>query len=264
MTNNLKIADVEQILCEIYGSASGFSISRKKGDIILSDLTGQSRSKHKALGNALKTRGLKCNHVRTSTGTPSIIIFNYYFSSKQTCMKIFIEDQEKQGQEEFINSIRLPRKINFHAGKLNATEQYSKMGIEVLTTYSKENDLFLDVKLPEGWRKKPTDHSMWSDLFDDKGRKRALIFYKAAFYDRSSFINFLTRYTTKEIAFASEKNPDKSWDCAREVVAIDLATQEIIFKSPKHFHTGEVAADQLVDEWLTTHYPEWNDINAYW
>ena len=75
MTNTLKIADVEQILCEIYGSSVGFSVTRKRSDIFIADLTGQSRRKHKALGTALKKRGLKCNHVRTSTGAPAILIF---------------------------------------------------------------------------------------------------------------------------------------------------------------------------------------------
>lgn len=75
MTNTLKITDVEQILCEIYGSTVGFSVSRKREDILIADLTGQSRSRHKKLGTALKKRGLKCNHVRTAIGGPAIIIF---------------------------------------------------------------------------------------------------------------------------------------------------------------------------------------------
>lgn len=75
MTNLLKIADVEQILVEIYGSSVGFSITRKREDIFIADLTGQSRSRHKKLGTALKQRGLKCNHTRTSAGAPAIVIF---------------------------------------------------------------------------------------------------------------------------------------------------------------------------------------------
>ena len=55
---------------------------------------------------------------------------------------------------------------------------------------SKGDDLFTDVKLPQGWRIQPTNHSMWSDLLDEAGVKRAAIFYKAAFYDRSAFIRF--------------------------------------------------------------------------
>lgn len=38
--------------------------------------------------------------------------------------------------------------------------------------------LFYHVKLPEGWTKKRTDHYMYTDLLDDKGRVRASIMYK--------------------------------------------------------------------------------------
>ena len=49
-------------------------------------------------------------------------------------------------------------------------------------------DLFEKVTLPRGWSKQPTDHSMWSELVDDKGVVVAMMFYKAAFYDRDAFM----------------------------------------------------------------------------
>jgi hypothetical protein len=55
------------------------------------------------------------------------------------------------------------------------------------------------VKLPEGWHIKATDHSMWSNLVDDKGRNRASIFYKAAFYDREAFLSFNRRFSMSYI-----------------------------------------------------------------
>ena len=56
------------------------------------------------------------------------------------------------------------------------------------------DDLFVEVTLPAGWKKEATDHSMWSKLVDDKGRERASIFYKAAFYDRDAHINITQRF----------------------------------------------------------------------
>lgn len=99
-----------------------------------------------------------------------------------------IEQQEAQGQKDLSDSTQLPRIVNYPRGA-NPVELYSKMGITVLTT-SKGDDLFMGVKLPAGWKVQPTDHSMWSDLIDNEGKKRASIFYKAAFYDRDAFINF--------------------------------------------------------------------------
>jgi hypothetical protein len=51
------------------------------------------------------------------------------------------------------------------------------------------DDLFLNVTFPPGWSKEATDHSMWSDLLDETGKKRGSIFYKAAFYDRRAFMD---------------------------------------------------------------------------
>jgi hypothetical protein len=51
-----------------------------------------------------------------------------------------------------------------------------------------DNSIFCNAELPKGWKKRATDHSMWSELVDDKGVVRAQIFYKAAFYDRSAFM----------------------------------------------------------------------------
>lgn len=48
--------------------------------------------------------------------------------------------------------------------------------------------------LPEGWRMVPTDHGYYTDMVDDKGRRRASCFYKAAFYDRDAFVGTCTRY----------------------------------------------------------------------
>jgi hypothetical protein len=49
--------------------------------------------------------------------------------------------------------------------------------------------IFVKAKIPAGWKKVPhADRSMWSDLVDDKGVKRAGIFFKAAFYDYKAYI----------------------------------------------------------------------------
>ena len=56
------------------------------------------------------------------------------------------------------------------------------------------DDLWVEVKAPPGWDLQYTDHAMWSNIVDDKGRVRAQQFYKAAFYDRDAFYSWRTRY----------------------------------------------------------------------
>lgn len=99
-----------------------------------------------------------------------------------------IEAQESKGQRELVNSSQLPRNANPYSG-IVAKDAYEKMGIKVIGE-SKGDDLFYDVILPNGWALKATDHSLWSELFDGDGKKRASIFYKAASYDRKSHIDF--------------------------------------------------------------------------
>jgi hypothetical protein len=94
-----------------------------------------------------------------------------------------IRMQEAQGQRELLHAEQLP----IH-GLLGADrDAFEAMGIKILDTPSKDS-LFCHVELPNGWKKVATDHVMWTDLVDDQGVRRAKIFYKAAFYDRSARI----------------------------------------------------------------------------
>lgn len=169
-----------------------------------------------------------------------------------------IKQQEAQGQEELVASQQLPRKCNSPHG-VNAAEQYAKMGIKVFTS-SKGDDLFLGVKLPEGWKKEATDHSMWNNLRDEKGRIRARFFYKAAFYDRDSFINFNTRY----ISIEEYANLDKPNDYSKYYCVKDQSTGEILFKTEITTKYSDEKLSQEADNWLNEHFPNHADLNAYW
>lgn len=96
-----------------------------------------------------------------------------------------IEQQESDGQAALAQSAQLPTDM----APLDKTE-LEKLGVKFLTI-SEGDPLFYDVELPPGMRIVPTDHSMWSDLVDAKEGKVAGIFYKAAFYDRSAYLNFI-------------------------------------------------------------------------
>ena len=90
--------------------------------------------------------------------------------------------QEAEGQKQLCASQQLPKDGL-------RPEKAAQHGI-VIVGPSAGDDLFVDVQLPEGWQIKPTDHSMWSELQDADGKRIAMIFYKAAFYDRTAFIRF--------------------------------------------------------------------------
>lgn len=94
-----------------------------------------------------------------------------------------ILQQEATGQRELINSAALP---------MDCPEDLQQKLAEkgVIFGDPLDNDpLFRHAKLPNGWAKHATEHSMWSELRDETGTVQAHIFYKAAFYDRRAFMS---------------------------------------------------------------------------
>lgn len=105
-----------------------------------------------------------------------------------------IVNQERRGQHELAGSKdRIPIAIDKFGPIHDKEAALAKLGI-ILGPPISGDALFREVTLPPGWKYKPTDHALWSNLVDDKGVERARMFYKAAFYDREAFISFNSRY----------------------------------------------------------------------
>lgn len=94
-----------------------------------------------------------------------------------------IEAQEARGQKELLQSMQLPIDV-----PPVDKQKLIDAGV-IFGEVSAGDKMFMDAVLPKGWSKRATDHSMWSELVDDKGEVRAKIFYKAAYYDRRAFMN---------------------------------------------------------------------------
>jgi hypothetical protein len=96
-----------------------------------------------------------------------------------------IEASEAKGQQELSGGAQLPVKM-----PNSARAELERRGVVFSKNYSNGDNLFFDVTLPTGWKIVPQKgSSYWSDLVDDKEKKVASIFYKAAFYDRDAFLN---------------------------------------------------------------------------
>ncbi len=125
--------------------------------------------------------------------------------------------QESMGQRELARVEQMPVKLDGHDTGNGAIDQYMKMGFifksddkgNILNS-SRGDELFVDVQLPDGWKKVPTSHSMWTDLVDNNGMRRGTIFYKASFYDREAFINFNRRFNYSVITFLPEDKKYKT------------------------------------------------------
>lgn len=176
-----------------------------------------------------------------------------------------IEAQEARGQRDFVANETLPRKCNFCF-----REQLMRMGIAFGEPV---DDLFISVQLPSGWTKKATSHSMWSELLDEKGRKRASVFYKAAFYDRDAFVDLVRRFSCGcEPVGGWEKSTNRSkWhgfvrDCGETV----WQTDETLGPQPEEKEQYLAWSDSRqvlagkAEDWLNENWPDWKDPLAYW
>lgn len=97
-----------------------------------------------------------------------------------------VENQEAQGQAQLLRSAVLPTKgLNRH--------EFEALGF-IIGKPVPGDEMFTECTLPEGWKKERGDHSMWSYVVDQLGRRRVACFYKAAFYDRKAFCRLETPY----------------------------------------------------------------------
>ena len=117
----------------------------------------------------------------------------------------FIEEQERAGQSQLVNSDRLP----VDAGE---DGDYLALGF----TFGKpdpSDPLFRPATLPPGWSRRATDHAMGSEIIDQHGRARVSIFYKAAFYDRKASMYVISHsgYLSKALFYGTPVVLDDEW-----------------------------------------------------
>lgn len=171
-----------------------------------------------------------------------------------------IEAQEKRGQLQQATQQTLPIEMG--------TFRYT---LESLGFSFGENadDLFINAIFPEGWRKEPTDHSMWTDLIDGKGRKRGSIFYKAAFYDRSSYLTLNHRFSVRT---------ERDHEAGTRTIYVQDRCEEVVKRSEpmllpdwqknrKEAEERLKAAEAMEAElaaWLDKEWPDWKIVTAYW
>lgn len=176
-----------------------------------------------------------------------------------------IEHQEAHGQQELVNSESIPYRGSNGKDRTILESWGFKFGEH------DGQDLFIEVEMPAGWKKVRTDHSMWSNLLDDKGRIRASIFYKAAFYDRDAFMRLNTRYAIRR------KYNDS--DLANGPIAVEVRDGDaVLFSVPfppplskdaerevkLARYREEETWDNTATAWLQENYPNYKDAGAYW
>ena len=165
-----------------------------------------------------------------------------------------IESQEAMGQKWLATASVLPRLI--FGNDVSREELEEEWGMKFLHD---KDDLFVNVNLPDGWAIVPQNRpsSYWSDLLDEHGSKRAQIFYKAAFYDRSAQMAVVTRF-----AIRSTHTPDGFW---LAVFDHKIGTEAVVIGKcgAKEYHRT-VEFYFLAKDWHQQNYPDYENPFAYW
>jgi hypothetical protein len=125
----------------------------------------------------------------------------------------YIEGMERQGQQELLQSTTLPTDTGGQDDELIA------LGF----TFGEKvpgDDLFRQATLPGGWTREGSDHAMHSYILDQRGVKRASMFYKAAFYDRRADMHIINvgGHIASEFIYGDEPKP---------VIPADLTADEL-------------------------------------
>ena len=173
-----------------------------------------------------------------------------------------IQQQEASGQDSLVESDTLPTDMTCSDG-YDPKRVLESVGMKFLGPVE-DDELFQYVEPPKGWKKVKTDHPLWSKLIDDRGRKRASIFYKAAFYDRSAYMIILRRFNLRLDYKREEKEGIvvvNVTDCGEKIYTtepIPLPANE------KKRRKAEKKAEKNARKWLNKHYPGWENPAAYW
>lgn len=206
----------------------------------------------------MKTRNVVTNTAKQAAETPIIPLVEAIGHGG----KGYIEASEARGQQQLVNSEVLPREALSHRNRPTLEAWGIDLGDPKVGSPVEGDELFVHAKLPAGWKKVPTDHAMWSNLVDDKGRARARIFYKAAFYDRKTGLDVCTRFRIDvEYQDVRSQTNDKRKGMAKDSDGSVLFATDWISRGD--LLDGDTARDP-VTAWLNENKPGWEDPTKYW
>ena len=159
-----------------------------------------------------------------------------------------IEAQEKRAQQQLVHSDRLP------ADTHGTDADFEALGF-TFGEPDPRDPIFRPATMPEGWTRQASDHDMWSYLIDELGRRRVSVFFKGAFYDRSSHmrINTVYAYVQEARFYGTELIPDDAWATpkaiAREALAaIERCDEYIAMYSGGRYSDSDYGKQQVAEQ----------------
>jgi hypothetical protein len=180
-----------------------------------------------------------------------------------------IERQEAAGQQALVaHKDRLPvvgtvKDRPYGCGDRDLRAEWESVGFVFGETLTGQDSIFVACTFPDGWALRPTGHSVWSDVVDAKGRKRAAVFFKAAFYDYNAHTFGLEfRYTVGGDYLTNDASDRRMAYYVKDAVTGDRLCE---FKDEQPLKTFEgSAARRQAEAWLADRFPDYKNPLAYW
>jgi hypothetical protein len=164
----------------------------------------------------------------------------------------WIKEQEARRQEDLMRlRDRLP--IDGIGG---AREVLERCGFKL---HDAIDDLFVSVTFAPGWELRPTDNSLWTNLVDEKGRHRGMVFW--APYEHRASIFLDCRYRC-QLRWA--RGVPELGDVLCAVSDCDGSVLYNAGSFPSSERDPLERASALCEKWLDEHFPNWRDPAAYW
>ncbi len=172
-----------------------------------------------------------------------------------------IERQEAKGQQDFVAAETLPTDMGRSGTNPDVKSILESWGFKFLGLVPGD-PIFQRVEFPSGWKKEATDHSMWSHLIDEKGRKRGAIFYKAAFYDRSAHLSLNRRF----LILCDYDRLDKKHEIVMKVMDGDdvIFSTDVVSEPAERRWEVTDAQTSIAKQWLEERFPDFENPAAYW
>lgn len=177
-----------------------------------------------------------------------------------------IEAQEKAGQLEQAKRETLPLELGQRRRMTieEARKPWESLGFAF---GGPVDGIFAEAKFPEGWKKQPTDHAMWSDIVDGQGRVRGNIFYKAAFYDRRAHAHLSPRFgigNDYAAPLATISVRDACGEVDFKISGLEQPDWSGDRQEADRRQAKQDAAREACVEFLRKNYPAFEDPCAYW
>lgn len=170
------------------------------------------------------------------------------------------------GQQEFAAADVLPVEL-----LNNSQADFESLGFVFGPT--ERHDCLRPGKLPPGWTKK-VEGSLWTNIYDQKGRQRGSIFYDSSFFDRRAHMALNKRFyctSDYEVPPTQVARIVKDYSLGNSGAEVFRCQETVPHRIDdveawrEACPLAEKRCTTACEEWLKSHgYPDWKNKLFYW